>query len=321
MSAPEVSVVIPTHDRRELLAVALTSALAQEDVELEVIVVDDASGDDTLSFLESVDDPRLTVLHQEAQAGVAAARNRGIEQARGAWVAFLDDDDRWLPRRLRTTIDCGTSAGADFVVGALAVVDEAGRRLEVWAPPPANEVAHDLRVSGTGAGPSAVIATAELLERTGGFDTQLSYLADWELWLRFAAVGRAASCEAPLVEYLQHPGSMMMDDGLDFHREFDQLQSRHPEVEIEPVFLSRWFARRYREEGRPLLASAFYVREAVTYREPGSLLRAAVVLGGERPMRVARRIRHRLLRAGVISVRNKDEEELRSRRRTQSSRS
>jgi glycosyltransferase involved in cell wall biosynthesis len=321
MSSPEVSVVLPTRNRRELLERTLGSALAQENVELEVLVVDDASGDATPDYLDSVEDSRLRVLRNDQRCGVAAARNRGIHAAKGEWVAFLDDDDRWLPGRLRTMLDRGAEVGADFVVGAVAVVDPAGRRLEILVPSPADRLAHDLTLSGTIVGPSAVIARSELLDRTGGFDPELSYLADWELWLRFAGAGRAAVCEEPLVEYLQHSGSMLLDDDTDIHREFEHLRASHPEIQLEALFLSRWFGRRFREEGNRLQAARHYMREAVAYKEPGSLLRAGMVLLGEGTMRAARQVRRRLLRAGLLRPLTESEQEIRSRRRGQSSQS
>src|SRR5439155_20114090 len=105
-SLPEVSVVIPRRNRWPLLAAhALPSALCQEEVELEVIVVDDGSTDGTPSRLELLADSRLHVRPLEKSRGVAAARNAGIEEARGEWIAFLDDDDLWSPRKLRTHVD------------------------------------------------------------------------------------------------------------------------------------------------------------------------------------------------------------------------
>jgi glycosyltransferase involved in cell wall biosynthesis len=321
MSAPEVSVVLPTRNRRGLLETTLASALAQKDVELEVIVIDDASTDATPDYLASLGDSRLKVLRNVGRAGVSVTRNRGIDAAQGQWIAFLDDDDRWLANRLRVMIDRGVEADADFVVGSVAVVDPSGRRLETLVPPSADRLADALTISGTTSGPSAVIATAELLERTGGFDAELSYLADWELWLRFAENGKPAVCKEPLVEYLQHPGSMLLDEEMDIHREFAYMRERHPQIQLEALFLSRWFARRFREEGQRFQAARHYLREAIAYKDAGSLLRAGVVLLGEGPMRIGRRVRRRMLRAGLVKVRTEEDEEFRSRRKARSSRS
>ena len=112
---PVVSVVIPTADRWPLLSTcALRSALGQHDVEHEVIVVDDGSSDETPRRLEELGDPRLRILRHATRQGVSQARNTAIEAARGEWIAFLDDDDLWSPRKLRVQLDLGAATGASL---------------------------------------------------------------------------------------------------------------------------------------------------------------------------------------------------------------
>src|SRR4029453_19265909 len=86
-----VAVVIPTRDRWPLLRTAVASALAQEDVEAQVVVVDDGSADETAGELQAVSDPRLLVLRHDRPRGVSAARNLGLSRVTATWVAFLDD--------------------------------------------------------------------------------------------------------------------------------------------------------------------------------------------------------------------------------------
>ncbi|HWC32537.1 MAG TPA: glycosyltransferase family 2 protein, partial [Actinomycetota bacterium] len=127
---PEVTVVIPTRDRWSLLATAaLPAALVQEDVDLEVVVVDDGSRDETPERLAELTDPRLRVIRNLEPLGVAQARNAGIAAARGRWLAFLDDDDLWSPRKLRTQLDAARAAGASFVYAGVINVDEYGSAL------------------------------------------------------------------------------------------------------------------------------------------------------------------------------------------------
>lgn len=109
-----VSVVIPTHNRPQLLTTAVASVLAQ-DIPVEVIVVDDAS-QPSVADLPIMAHPRITLIRNEATQGPTRARNQGLEAATGAFVAFLDDDDEWLPGKLRRCIDVlGTVAGVDVV--------------------------------------------------------------------------------------------------------------------------------------------------------------------------------------------------------------
>lgn len=132
----EATVVIPTRDRWAIFSgAALPAALGQENINLEVVVVDDGSADGTADRLPALDDPRLRVLRHERSLGVARARNAGIEAARGEWIAFLDDDDIWSPRKLQTQIDAGTAAGGAFVYAGVLFLDERKRFLFGHAPP------------------------------------------------------------------------------------------------------------------------------------------------------------------------------------------
>src|SRR6266576_355151 len=133
---PDVSVIIPTRDRWELLSsLSLPSARGQEDLDLEVLVVEDGSTDETENRLRAIGDPRLVVLRSNTSTGVAGARNRGIAAARGEWLAFLDDDDLWSPRKLRSQLDVANATPADFVYTSTGVVDAGGEAIESQAAP------------------------------------------------------------------------------------------------------------------------------------------------------------------------------------------
>src|SRR6185295_11882921 len=91
-----VSIVVPTYNRAKLLARALGSALRQTHRELEVVVVDDGSTDETAAVLGAIDDPRLRVVRHAVNRGVTAARNTGLDHARGEWIGMLDSDDELI---------------------------------------------------------------------------------------------------------------------------------------------------------------------------------------------------------------------------------
>src|SRR5829696_8802993 len=120
-----VSVVIPSRDRAHIVVDTVRLTLGQRGVEFEVIVVDDGSRDGTAEALEALDDPRVVVLRNAINRGVAHARNRGIEQAAHPWIAFLDDDDRWSPDKLRAQLDGAVAEAADFVYTAGLAVSAA----------------------------------------------------------------------------------------------------------------------------------------------------------------------------------------------------
>ena len=217
---PDVSVVIPTRSRWSLLSTAaLPSALEQQDIDHEVIVVDDGSSDETADRLGEVADPRLRVLRNEAPGGVAAARNRGVFEARGRWISFLDDDDLWSPRKLRAQLDAAESANAVFVYAAGGGLDSARRFLYAVAPPePATITRQLLRWNVIWCGCSNVMAKTDVTRELGGFDERLFQLADWDIWIRLALAGRAAAVQEILVGYVMHAKNMLLTEQRDIFR-------------------------------------------------------------------------------------------------------
>ncbi len=293
---PEVTVVVPTRNRSTFLPTALLAALGQEDVELEVVVVDDASSDDTASTLARFSDPRLHVLRHGERRGVARARNAGIARARGEWVAFLDDDDVWSPRKLRTQLDATRSEGADFVYGAAVLLDEERRALESFPAPEPAGLARRLLHSGViPAGSSNVVAKTEFVRRLGGFDEALGHLDDWDLWLRLALNGRAAAVSEILVGYVLHAGNRVVADFGSLVPEIRYLAEKHRSasaaygVGFDRLGFSRWVAGGHRRAGRRFRAARVYATSAIAFRDGGSAVRALAVLLGERVMKAGRR--------------------------------
>ena len=192
---PEVSVVISTRGRWDLLRTTLGGALGQQEVEHEVIVVDDGSRDETAARLADLADPRLRVVRHQRSMGPAAARNRGLAEARGEWVAFLDDDDLWSPAKLRAQIDVATIKGAAFVYAGVLELNEQGSVIEVEPAPDPIELPEKLLVrNAIPATCSNLVVRAQVLRQLGGFDERFFHLADWDLGLRLAQGYSGAAC-------------------------------------------------------------------------------------------------------------------------------
>ncbi|WP_041841548.1 glycosyltransferase family 2 protein [Actinoplanes friuliensis] len=126
-SAPEVSVVIPTRFRPDLVLRAVTGVLAQTMDDLEVIVVVDGPDEDTVTALAALPDPRLRVLVQPKKGGAPHARNTGAQAARGRWTAMLDDDDEWLPGKLEVQLKLAYSARRATPIVASRLVNRTPR--------------------------------------------------------------------------------------------------------------------------------------------------------------------------------------------------
>jgi glycosyltransferase involved in cell wall biosynthesis len=293
-----VTVVIPTKDRWDVLSrAALPSALGQERVELEVVVVDDGSTDGTEARLAALDDSRVRVVRHERALGVAAARNAGVAAARGTWVAFLDDDDLWSPAKLRRQLDAAAAADASFVYASGAAVDGSFRFLfNVAAPDPATITQQLLQWNVIWCGCSNVMARTELVRKLGAFDEQLFQLADWDLWIRLALAGRAAACIDVLVAYTIHGANMLLTHRPDVFPEFERLAAKHGDaaaahgVELDRVRFARWVAQGHRRAGRRREAMATYLRSARERRDVGAVVRAVGTLAGEPATQLARRI-------------------------------
>jgi glycosyltransferase involved in cell wall biosynthesis len=284
-SSPLVSVVIPTHNRCELLfRHALPAALCQEDVELEVVVVDDGSSDETAARLAGVLDQRLRVVRHDEARRLPAARNSGVSAARGEWLAFLDDDDLWAPTKLREQLDAATAAGASWAYAATVAVDE---RLDVIEADdfPEPGALPELLLTGNHVpgGGSAVIARKELVQRVGGFDERLRFFEDWDLWLRLTASGLPAASPSVLAARLVHSSNMVLTDRAAALSSFELMLSKHREVtRRDRLAIAEWIAQRQVSSGYGLVAARLYFETAVRYRSAGNLAAALGALFGRR---------------------------------------
>ncbi|WP_052002851.1 glycosyltransferase family 2 protein [Microvirga sp. BSC39] len=125
----EVSVIVPVRNGHDFIRRSVESALRQTLREIEVIVVDDASTDDTAQIVEehAEKEPRLKIIRLDTNRGPSAARNAGIAAASGRWIALLDADDWYVPERLKLLTAAGDQAGADLVCDDLLLFDEASK--------------------------------------------------------------------------------------------------------------------------------------------------------------------------------------------------
>jgi glycosyltransferase involved in cell wall biosynthesis len=195
MSLPQVSIYVPTRNRRALLARALNSISAQTYRRFEVIVVDDGSVDDTPMFLNAAAKEKcIRFFRFESPRGAQAARNLALSEARFDLVTGLDDDDEWLPDRLRQLVDA-LRPGIGFVA-ASDIIDRAdGIRYLARRPP---RITHDMLLRRNVVGNQVLARRADLVA-CGGFDESLTASQDYDLWIRLSArTGNGVGLAAPL---------------------------------------------------------------------------------------------------------------------------
>jgi glycosyltransferase involved in cell wall biosynthesis len=272
---PDVSVVVPTRDRRDMVLATVQAMFDQRDVSLEVVVVDDGSLDGTREALTALNDPRVTVVRHEHARGQAAARDSGVAAARAEWVAFLDDDDRWAPDKLRRQLEAAGADDADFVYSTAVTVDSQGRVRDYMAAPDPQTLRQRIRARNViPAGSSNVLARADLLREVGGFDPALTHLADWDVWIRLAERGRPAACAEPLVAYMLHEGNIHLEQA-DIAAEARHLKAKHAQSSLPGTLdradLDGWAGWTQQRRGRHLQAARLFALAALRSRRPGYL--------------------------------------------------
>jgi glycosyltransferase involved in cell wall biosynthesis len=218
LNKPLVTVIIPTYNRGWVVQEAIDSVLDQDFNDYELIVVDDGSDDNTREILGAYG-KAITVL-QQSNRGVSAARNRGIAEAAGRLIAFLDSDDLWLPRKLTTQVKF-------FAENADAVINQTQ---EIWIRNGVrvNPKKRHHKFSGMIferslalclVSPSAVMIKKSLFDAVGGFDEDLPACEDYDLWLRISCRYPAHLIDFPLIiKRGGHDDQLSKAAGLDKYR-------------------------------------------------------------------------------------------------------
>ncbi|MBB6485564.1 glycosyltransferase family A protein [Rhizobium lusitanum] len=194
---PKVSVIIPTYNRARFIGAALESVLAQTFTDFELVLVDDGSTDETPEVVARyLDDPRVLYIKQNNR-GRSQARNRALAVARGAYIAFLDSDDSYLPEKLAKQVAyLDSKSDVDMIYTSATCVDEAGKPLAVQA--------YNAREEGdiynliaffqplTITLPTVMVRRA-VMDRVGGFDINMERFEDTDLWRRIAKSHRVGA--------------------------------------------------------------------------------------------------------------------------------
>ncbi len=239
--APAVSVILPTYNRSVFLGRAIRSVLAQSYGDFELLVVDDASTEDPTPVVAAFADDRVRLIRHEVNRGNAAARNTAIREARGRFLAFLDDDDEWTPDKLALQVPVLESSEADeaLVYCARRLVSTEGV-VGVDAPGKEGWVLDELLPWGLMSCPS-VLLKAEVLDSVGLFDERLSRGVDDDLWRRIARHHRVKYLDEVLVVcHVGHPERVSRVESPeevreDIFRWQDKLEKFRAEFEERPA--------------------------------------------------------------------------------------
>jgi glycosyltransferase involved in cell wall biosynthesis len=227
---PEISVIMPTHNRADLLPRAVASVLAQTYPDFELIIVDDASTDKTRAYLDGLTDHRIIVITRDINGGNAAARNTGLNACRGRYIAFLDSDDEYTPAFLeRVAAALDLHSEASFALTGREIIDADGsvreeRELGISPGPSAYHGFLRRFPGGTNRG---LTIRRECLEAVGIFDEALRAAVDTDYVLRLVRSGRYCYVAEALVRYHKHGHGQVTDNSLELAQAYRRIVAKN----------------------------------------------------------------------------------------------
>jgi glycosyltransferase involved in cell wall biosynthesis len=200
---------MPVHNGAAFISKAIGSVLTQTFRDFDLLVIDDGSTDETASVVHSFNDDRVRYFYQ-GNRGPSAARNTGIQHSAASWVAFLDSDDYWLPKKLEAQLSVARARPqAGMIYCSAHVCGADGNVLWTYVATVEGRPLDRLLVGNCISGSaSSVMLRRDVLDAIGYFDEALPVSEDWELWLRAARATDVAKVDDPLVCIINRPGSI-----------------------------------------------------------------------------------------------------------------
>jgi len=210
---PSVSVIIPTHNRANLVDRAIKSVLSQTFEDFEIIVVDDASSDDTEQAIKRFKDRRIRYVRHHENMGAPATRNTGIRMARGDYIGLLDDDDEWVATKLEKQVNRfkESSGGTGVVYSGFEVIDQNGRIVQTMFPEFRGNLCMRLLERNMIGGSSIPLIKSECFNDVELFDVELKSCQDWDIWLRISKQYEFDFVPEVLVKIYDHGNQISTD--------------------------------------------------------------------------------------------------------------
>lgn len=213
---PKVSVIIPTYNRAHTLKRAMNSVLQQEDVNLELIVVDDGSTDNTKELVESYSDTRVRYLSCSQNNGPSKARNLGAATAQGVYIAFQDSDDEWSLQKLKKQLQVFDTAQGNIGMVYCSFVKRYSDREVTYPPVDVPRQYKSGRIFDTLlfrplVGTPTMLIPRKVWDEMQGFQEELRCFEDWELTMRIAEKYSIAFVDEPLVTVYESTNSLIVD--------------------------------------------------------------------------------------------------------------
>lgn len=238
-----ISVVIPTYNRVDVLPRSVMSVLGQTYADIEVIVVDDCSTDETMAYLASVDDARLKVVQMPENGGACAARNRGIAETKGDYVAFQDSDDAWRPDKLQKQLDALLSTEADVCICRMERHGYPAGSERVIPTLDAGSVSRKDIVCRSIASTQTIMAARHVFD-DALFDPDMPRFQDYEWAIRASADHAFVLVDEVLVDAFLQDDSITSTDARKMLGAYRLLMDKHGQLACRyPCFKAELFAR------------------------------------------------------------------------------
>jgi glycosyltransferase involved in cell wall biosynthesis len=209
MPNPQISIIVPTYNRDDFLPKAIQSILNQTYQDWEAIIVDDGSTDKTEEIVKGYKKSRIRYIAHKSNLGISTARNTGIKNSKGKYIALLDSDDEWFPEKLscqmktfqEEDLKCGVVCTSGYMV-------KDDKVLGVKAIPADLDNFYEKFLFENITWCSSVLIRKECFEKLGLFDEHLDGCEDWEMWIRISKYYKFIFLKTPLIKYLIHSGQI-----------------------------------------------------------------------------------------------------------------
>ncbi len=241
---PTVSIIIPTYNREHLLGRAIQSVLDQTYQNFELIIVDDGSTDDTEKLVKSFNSEKIRYIWHGENKGPSAARNTGIQSAKGDYIAFQDSDDEWMPRKLEKQMrafETASPAVGIVYTGRYSIKNDK----KDYAPPtkwtPIDGDIFSSLLKACLVPAQVALVKRDCFERAGMFDERFPALVDWELFLRMSRYYQFKCINEPLVIKYHQPDSITENQSACIKGFEQMLETYFEDIKQDKTLLARYY--------------------------------------------------------------------------------
>ena len=292
----KVSIIIPTYNRAHVIARSIESALHQTHQDIEILIIDDGSTDGTFDVVKQFfRHAQVRYLRHELNKGHQAARNTGIKNAGGDYVAFLDSDDTWFPQKIERQLDAISKKGADCVVLTGMWIIENGLKTKFLRK--YNGYVYPELLADYGTAHGCMLVPRDWFRQIGFLDESITAFADWDLGISLSKLFEFLTIDEMCVNYYQDDPQSLQKNKLTQARDYSRIVEKHQNDMLQFIG-KRGLAKHYRTiavlfdsagdftQCRSYMLEAFRTDE----RDPRTFLLALWTLCGARAFHLSRPI-------------------------------